>query len=1257
MRTRNACPSQLHALTSIAVAIAAGGLVLSGCSALSGTDTAPSFGGVAVDDRTYATDQAIEPLELPAAAGGDGALTYSLDPDVPGLTFDQAPRTLGGTPTQAGTYAMTYTVVDADDNTDAGDADTIEFTITVQVPAPTDTAPSFGGATVDDRIYAANEAIPALPLPPAAGGNGALTYSLEPEVPGLTFDQATRTLNGTPTQTGAYAMTYTVVDDDANTTEDDADTIEFTITVQAPAPIDTAPSFGSATVNDRIYAANEAIPALSLPAAAGGNGALTYALEPEVPGLAFDQAIRTLGGTPTQAGTYRMTYTVVDADGNTDAGDADTIEFTITVQDTAPSFGGAAVDDRIYAVDQAIAALPLPAATGGDGPLTYTLEPEVPGLTFDQATRTLGGTPTQAGTYRMTYTVVDADGNTDAGDADTIEFTITVQDTAPSFGGAAVDDRIYAVDQAIAALPLPAATGGDGPLTYTLEPEVPGLTFDQAPRTLDGTPTQAGTYAMTYTVVDDDANTTEDDADTIEFTITVQDTAPSFGGATVDDRTYAVGQAIAALPLPAATGGDGALTYTLDPEVPGLTFDQATRTLDGTPTQAGTYAMTYTVVDDDANTTEDDADTIEFTITVQDTAPSFGGAAVDDRTYAVGQAIAALPLPAATGGDGALTYALDPDVPGLAFDQATRTLSGTPTLAGTYAMTYTVMDADGNTDAGDADTLTFTLHVIAAASYRYRGSGDQVFVLNPDGEQLDDARYVLDLGDASAEVYLVATNTALNSADPEVERLDPGPAGAEGRRAPPRPPSSGPTEERAWITEFNNNAPLGGRSAGGSGRLRAQSRGAVAEGDRFTFTDRRNGILIPVPATARSVVTDGATTAAFWVADRDWGPDCRGAGPCVTGEMVDAMADRFFRPGAGNDIHDWVTAIYGEPWGPHRYSDLIPPEAAGEIHVLLFDIKEDGAPRPGECRTVGYFWAAHNFLQTAVSAERLIFFMDSAYFAIADGPTWDVTDRRPSVVISTLAHEFQHMIHFYQKRVLRRAASETWLNEMASEVAEDLVADKMMVSGPRGVASDDPTAGEPGNRRGRLPYYNLFNDIQVTAWNGVIANYAVNYALGAYLARTYGGAELFRAIVQSDRSGVAAIEAALAALGHDVSFGDVLADWAVATLLSDNTAAPRLYRYNPGTWSTSHSGGERFRLGSINLHHYRYEPPEIVPKCVGDLNRPAQEGPYLHSLRSFNARTQPPHSNMYATLGRNTGTVLLSVSAGTGNRITVVVKE
>ena len=188
----------------------------------------------------------------------------------------------------------------------------------------------------------------------------------------------------------------------------------------------------------------------------------------------------------------------------------------------------------------------------------------------------------------------------------------------------------------------------------------------------------------------------------------------------------------------------------------------------------------------------------------------------------------------------------------------------------------------------------------------------------------------------------------------------------------------------------------------------------------------------------------------------------------------------------------------------------------------------------------------------------------------------------------------------------------------------------------------------------------MFNDIQVTRWNSSIANYAINYALGAYLARTYGGAELFSHIVQSDRAGVDAIEAALDALGHDVSFAEVMANWAAANLLSDNTEAPVPYRYNPGTWTTSHAGGQEFRLGSINLYNYVFVPGGLPnPDFIGPdyALRLAHRGPYLHSLRGFNARTQPPHSNMYTTLGRNSGSLRLSVTADTQNIITVVVKE
>ena len=71
-----------------------------------------------------------------------------------------------------------------------------------------------------------------------------------------------------------------------------------------------------------------------------------------------------------------------------------------------------------------------------------------------------------------------------------------------------------------------------------------------------------------------------------------------------------------------------------------------------------------------------------------------------------------------------------------------------------------------------------------------------------------------------------------------------------------------------------------------------------------------------------------------------------------------------------------------------------------------------------------------------------------------------------------------------------------------------------------------------------------------------------------------------------------------------------------------------------------------FRLGSINLYHYRHQTDSF-----------AQDGPFLYSLDGFNARTQPPHSNMYAKLEPDTGTVRLRVDAVRDNRIAVVVKE
>ena len=362
--------------------------------------------------------------------------------------------------------------------------------------------------------------------------------------------------------------------------------------------------------------------------------------------------------------------------------------------------------------------------------------------------------PSSAGTYYFGACVDTVSGESDTANncSDAVALTVLSGegpgDTAPHFSDT-VPAQTYTAGSVAQGLRLPAATGGDGALNYALAPAVPGLRFDATTRRLSGRPTQAGTYRMTYRAADADANTADSDAAMRTFTITVQaagDFAPRMYG-TVAARTYTAGTAIFALRLPTAYGGNGARTYTLTPVVPGLRFDAATRRLSGTPTQAGTYEMTYRAADADTNASDTDTAMRTFTIHVQaagDFAPRMFGT-IAPAPYTAGTAIAPLTLPRAYGGNGAVSYALAPEVSGLTFDPATRRLSGTPTRAGAYRMTYRAGDADANTGDSDAAIRAFTITVEAAA-------GDAVADLAVGSPSVSDAS-----PDAGATFTLSAT--------------------------------------------------------------------------------------------------------------------------------------------------------------------------------------------------------------------------------------------------------------------------------------------------------------------------------------------------------------------------------------------------------------------------------------------------------------------------------------------------------------------
>jgi hypothetical protein len=213
------------------------------------------------------------------------------------------------------------------------------------------------------------------------------------------------------------------------------------------------------------------------------------------------------------------------------------------------------------------------------------------------------------------------------------------------------------------------------------------------------------------------------------------------------------------------------------------------------------------------------------------------------------------------------------------------------------------------------------------------------------------------------------------------------------------------------------------------------------------------------------------------------------------------------------------------------------------------------------------------------------------------------------------------MIEYYQKGIRARGDGQsavTWINEMCSLLTEDLIANNLGVSGPRGVAYNDPTAGAKNNDQGRIPYFNYYlssNDRQLTKIDGNdydALDYSFSYAFGSWLARNYGGAEFVRRVVQSSAVDEDCVTDAVKAYsGQKLSIGQLVQRWALAVLGSDRTDMPLGYRYNTGKWVDSTVGNMTYRLGSINFFNYSPAPQVLDGTGYTNYVAPASNVYYL----------------------------------------------
>ena len=311
-------------------------------------------------------------------------------------------------------------------------------------------------------------------------------------------------------------------------------------TAAGTGEVDRFPTFRTAiNPGDRTYAAGTAIDPLTLPEATGGTGTLRYNLSPNLPGLSFNAAVRQLTGTPSTPGTYAMTYTVTDEDGDTD-----NLGFTITVSDGTTAAGSLGVCQVGMSLSRGQSCT-YPGTTD-----VFSVNARGRGSFLGR----LAGIRIRINNEMVNGREYDFEASHQGGGVwriDRIEGR-TAPPSVPRFAeDAGPGDLTFTAGVAIATLTLPEASEGNGTLRYALSPDVPGLTFHAATRELSGTPTAAGSYDLTYTVADEDG-----DADSLTFAVTVES-----GGTGGGEPTFRVGDTLSDLPTeswsPDYIGGSG----------------------------------------------------------------------------------------------------------------------------------------------------------------------------------------------------------------------------------------------------------------------------------------------------------------------------------------------------------------------------------------------------------------------------------------------------------------------------------------------------------------------------------------------------------------------------------------------------------------------------------------------------------------------------------------------------------------------------
>ena len=301
----------------------------------------------------------------------------------PGLNLDTATGQVTGTPTALGTFTPT---IRATNSGGLSGSSVITFSIESAVPPDVSSTPATAsGQTGIDFNYQ------------IVGTNNPSSYSASGLPPGLNQPTATGLINGKPTTVGVFSATVTATNGAGSGSR------AVTITIALGPPVITTPA--AATGGTGLSFSYQIL---------ATNNPSTFNATGLPPGVVVNTTTGLISGIPTAIGVYNATVSAANATATT------TLPIRITINSGSPditspaSASGFVGQSFVYQI------------TAANNPTSFAATGLPPGLSANTSSGQISGTPTVAGTSKVTVSATNAAGTS------SLEVTITIGILAPT---------------------------------------------------------------------------------------------------------------------------------------------------------------------------------------------------------------------------------------------------------------------------------------------------------------------------------------------------------------------------------------------------------------------------------------------------------------------------------------------------------------------------------------------------------------------------------------------------------------------------------------------------------------------------------------------------------------------------------------------------------------------------------------------------------------------------------------------------------